>query len=130
MRVRLLPALVLALAAAGCSKGVVPVTGKLSLGSVPAGDVMVSLCPVDPESGCKVAHGGTDPEGKFVLYTLPDEGVMPGEYKIKLQPPAVGPSARLVPKRFTDVTTTPWRVTVPASGGLELHLDLGKNEVQ
>lgn len=115
---------------AGCSKGVVPVTGQLTKGSEPITDTMVSLCPVDPGSDKEVAHGGTDQNGKFKLWTLPHEGVLPGEYKIKLTPPMDGRANAQIPKKFTNVMTTPWRVTVTASGIPDLRLDVEKDEIR
>lgn len=69
----------------GCSKGIVPVSGKLIKGSDPIANVMITLSP-EPAAGREFAVGGTDDNGIFTMYTLPSKGVSPGDYKIKLQP--------------------------------------------
>jgi hypothetical protein len=88
-------ALVAAALIAGCGhklpprKGVVPVTGKmLQANGEPVKRVLIELEPEDPEVG-HFAHGATDAEGVIHLSTYSnedDDGAVPGEYKMKLEP--------------------------------------------
>lgn len=122
--------LMLLLLVAGCAPGVVPVTGRLTKGTEPIAGVMVSLSPIDASSDASVAHGGTEPDGKFTLYSLPRKGVIPGVYKVTLQPPTDGPAAKLVPSKFTDINKTTWKITIPPAGILDLQLDVSKDTIQ
>lgn len=113
----------------GCSKGVVPVTGRLVKGTEPVANVMISLCP-EPANEGEIAHGGTDTQGNFTLYTLPHSGVLPGNYKIKLQPPVEGPATHQVPAALTDLNQTTWVVNIPPNGIVNLVLDVNKSELE
>lgn len=113
----------------GCSKGIVPVSGKLIQGSDPIANVMITLSP-EPAAGREFAVGGTDDNGIFTMYTLPSKGVSPGDYKIKLQPPIEGKAVRQIPGKFTDISTTPWFITIPSKGFENLVLDVDQDKLK
>lgn len=122
---------VLGLAAlTGCGPKLVPVTGTLTKGADPIPNVIVQFSPVDPRSGGMEAYNQTDGQGRFTLRTLTrGPGVVPGEYKVLLQPPDFGPGVKLVPGHLRDISATPWRVTVPATGITDLRLDVDHDAV-
>lgn len=113
----------------GCSKGIVPVSGKLIKGPDPIANVMITLVP-ELNAGREFAVGGTDDNGIFTMYTLPSKGVSPGDYKIKLQPPIEGKAVRQIPGKFTDISTTPWVITIPSNGFENLVLDVDQDQLK
>lgn len=70
----------------GCSgktglKGLVPVSGIVTLKGAPLAGAVVSFVPVTP--GARAAAATTDPEGRFKLTTLvAEDGAAPGEYQV------------------------------------------------
>ncbi|MSR50614.1 MAG: hypothetical protein CK551_05935 [Planctomycetaceae bacterium] len=113
----------------GCSKGLVPVSGKLTKGSESIANAMITLVP-EPSEGREFAVGGTDDNGIFTMYTLPSKGVSPGDYKIKLQPPIEGKAVRQILGKFTDISTTPWAITIPPKGFENLVLDVDQDKLK
>ncbi|MBJ7305332.1 MAG: hypothetical protein JHD26_12850 [Gemmataceae bacterium] len=113
----------------GCSKGIVPVSGKLIKGPDPIANVMITLVP-EPNAGREFAVGGTDDNGIFIMYTLPSKGVSPGDYKIKLQPPIEGKAVSQIPGKFVDISTTPWFITIPSNGIENLVLDVDQDKLK
>jgi hypothetical protein len=116
--------------AAGCAKGptLTPVRGTLTKGAQPVADVMIQLAPDNAGPEAKVAYGHTNAAGAFVMKTLPHgDGVVPGTYRVTLQPGDGTPALRLVPGKFQDLSQTPWRLTVPPTGLDGLRLDMTKD---
>ena len=117
---------------AGCAKGPTPVAvrGTLTKGSQPVADVMIQFAPDGDAAGAKVAYGHTDAAGAFVPKTLPEgDGIIPGTYRVTLQPGDGTPAMKLVPHKFRDLGQTPWRVTVPPGGIDGLKLDMNQDTV-
>lgn len=90
---------------------------------------MITLVP-EPNAGRAFAVGGTDDNGIFTMYTLPSKGVSPGDYKIKLQPPIEGKAVRQIPGKFTDISTTPWLITIPSNGYENLVRDVDQDQLK
>ena len=130
------------LAAAGCGggSGPVPVRGVVTLDGQPVANAAVVFVAQTP--GGRDAYGSTDANGAFRLTTTkPDDGALPGKYKVVIQPagpgggstpfddtskpPAPAPKAPLgprIPAKYTVAGQTPLTQDVPPSG--EVVFDL------
>jgi hypothetical protein len=104
----------------------VPVSGVVVNGKQPVSRAAISFA-ADISGGGKTldAYGSTDGEGRFTLQTVSHgNGAPPGRYKVVIT--TDGPSGRLIPARFTHLSTTTLTVDVPEGGAQDLRLDLGK----
>jgi len=135
-------ALAAVLAAAGCGGGTgpVPVRGVVKLDGQPVVNASVVFIPQNP--GGREAYGSTDANGAFRLTTTkPDDGALPGKYKVVIQPPAPAggstpfddtdkkpapvpkaPPGPRIPVQYTVAGQTPLMQDVPPSG--EVVFDL------
>src|SRR5262245_43879983 len=101
------------LVAAGCggSSGPVPVRGVVKLDGQPIANAAVIFVPQAP--GGREAYGSTDANGAFRLTTTkPDDGALPGKYKVVIQPP--GPAGGSTP--FDDPGKAPAAVPKTPTG--------------
>ena len=88
---RRLIALAAVLAAAGCGRGSgpVPLRGVVKLDGQPVANAAVVFVAQTP--GGRDAYGSTDANGAFRLTTTkPDDGALPGKYKVVIQPAGPG----------------------------------------
>jgi hypothetical protein len=130
------------LAAAGCGGGTgpVPVHGVVKLDGQPVANAAVVFVAQTP--GGRDAYGSTDATGAFRLTTTkPDDGALPGTYKVVIQPAGPGggstpfddtdkpPAARpkaapgpRIPTKYTVAGQTPLTQDVPPSGAVVLDL--------
>ena len=118
--------------ATGCARGPTPVSvrGTLTKDGQPVANVMIQAAPDGNAADTKVAYGHTDSTGAFVMKTLPQgDGVIPGTYRVTLQPADGSLANKLVPGKFRDLAQTPWRVTVPPTGLDGLKLDINQDTV-
>src|SRR5947209_5411172 len=128
-------ALAAVLAAAGCGggSGPVPVRGVVKVDGQPVANAAVIFITQTP--GGRDAYGSTDANGAFRLTTTkPDDGALPGKYKVVIQPagpgggstpfddaskpPAPGPKVPpgpRIPAKYTVAGQTPLTQDVPAS---------------
>ena len=135
-------ALAAVLAAAGCGggSGPVPVRGVVKLDGQPVANAAVVFVPQTP--GGREAYGSTDANGAFRLTTTkPDDGALPGKYKVVIQPagpgggstpfddtdkrPAPAPKAPpgpRIPAKYTAAGQTPLTQDVPPSGDVVFDL--------
>jgi hypothetical protein len=113
----------------GCGKPVpklVPVSGVVVNGNKPVARVALSFAADISQGGQTLdAYSSTDEEGRFTLQTVSHgKGAPAGRYKVVLT--TDGPSARLIPPKFTSLSTTTLMVDVPERGVQDLKLDLSK----
>jgi hypothetical protein len=130
------------LAAVGCggTSGPVPVRGVVKLDGQPIANAAVVFIPQTP--GGREAYGSTDANGAFRLTTTkPDDGALPGIYKVVIQPPGPAggstpfddpgkppaavpkaPPGPRIPAKYTVAGQTPLTQDVPPSG--EVVFDL------
>jgi hypothetical protein len=135
-------ALAATLAALGCGggSGPVPVRGVVKLDGQPVANASVVFIPETP--GGREAYGSTDATGAFRLTTTkPDDGALPGKYKVVIQPPAPAggstpfdstdkppaavpkaPPGPRIPVKYTVAGQTPLTQDVPPRG--EVLFDL------
>jgi hypothetical protein len=138
----------LMLLASGCSKGLVKVTGTVTLDDKPLEGAMVSF---QPEDGGPPANGFTGSDGTFRLTTYSTgDGARPGDYKVtitKKDEASVGPTPSdpqsmmdamkhyqdkvnehkappkpSLPPEYSDAAKTKLKCKVPPDGTLEFHL--------
>lgn len=94
---RILPWLLVVVAAAGCSgpsgeKPVYPVRGRLTFENQPMGKAFVSFYAADPNDRGTPAHATADEAGNYVLHTYrADDGAPAGEYIVTIYWPAPKP---------------------------------------
>lgn len=125
---------------AGCGKsGPVSVRGVVKLDGQPVAGAAVTFVAQDP--GGRDASGATNEKGEFELSTTkPGDGVLPGKYKVVIQPPGEGggstpfddpekpvakpkaPRGPRIPVKYTNPATTPLTQDVPPNG--EVVIDL------
>src|SRR5262245_47046582 len=139
---RRLIAVAAVLAAAGCGggSGPVPVRGVVKLDGQPVANAAVIFVPQAP--GGREAYGSTDANGAFRLTTTkPDDGALPGKYKVVIQPPGraggstpfddpgkppaavpKAPPGRPIPAKYTVAGQTPLTQDVPPSGDVVFDL--------
>lgn len=130
------------LAAVGCGggSGPVPVRGVVKLDGQPVANASVVFIPQAP--GGREAYGSTDANGAFRLTTTkPDDGALPGKYKVVIQPPGSAggstpfdepgkapvavpkaPAGPRIPLKYTVAGQTPLTQDVPPRG--EVVFDL------
>jgi hypothetical protein len=135
-------ALAAVLAAVGCGagSGPVPVRGVVKLDGQPVANASVVFIP--ETSGGREAYGSTDANGAFRLTTTkPDDGALPGKYKVVIQPPAPAggstpfdepgkapvavpkaPTGPRIPLKYTVAGQTPLTQDVPPSGDVLFDL--------
>ena len=86
---------VLVVLCAGCGhgSGPVPVRGVVKVEGQPVANAAVVFVAQDP--GGRDAYGSTDANGVFRLTTTnPDDGALPGKYKVVIQPAGQGGGER------------------------------------
>jgi hypothetical protein len=70
----------------GCSRakvrGLVPAEGVLIYEGQPLAWTIIAFAPEDAAGGARLGTAQTDGKGRFVLKTLGDYGVLPGDYRI------------------------------------------------
>jgi hypothetical protein len=113
----------------GCGKPapkLVPVSGVVVNGNRPVSRAAISFA-ADISQGEQTldAYGSTDAEGHFTLQTVTHgKGAPAGRYKVVIT--TDGPSSRLIPPKFTNLSSTTLKVEVPENGAPDLKLDLSK----
>lgn len=130
MRSTLCLGLAVALTAAGCGSGTVPVSGTVThADGVPMDGGRVVFESADTETGPKrSADGFIGPDGRFVLRTKnPGDGVAPGPYLVAVIPPPTdpddepggddGPVSRVVDEKFLDPNKSGLTADVGPDGG-------------
>ncbi|MDR1384599.1 MAG: carboxypeptidase-like regulatory domain-containing protein [Planctomycetaceae bacterium] len=65
-------------------KGLVSCAGTVTKGGQPVAGVNMTFVPVSAEGEIRGANAFTDDNGAFTLKTLTWNGILPGEYKVKL----------------------------------------------
>lgn len=142
VRRRVVVASSVALLLAGCGRAAPDlsvVRGQILLGGKPLPHVSVTFRPIGETQG-NGALGGTDAEGRFVLFDVRGaEGARPGQYRVHLYPmPKVGSdgtpsqvavSGGNIPAIYINPNSSPVVADVPAEGAnirFELTPD-GKN---
>ena len=63
-------------------KGLVPVKGVITYKNEPLENAAVCFTPKDFKTGDRIGTGKTDAQGRFVLRTIGEPGVLPGEYVV------------------------------------------------
>lgn len=128
----------------GCSGGPTmptraPVSGVVKLNGQPVAKVSVQFIPLDEAKG-RSASGQADANGKYVLQTFePNDGALPGEYKIVVNSPPDEAKAFKdkkveftgtkdaggvkIPAKYSDPKQTDLKATVK-SGNNDIPLDL------
>lgn len=131
------------LVVAGCGKsGPVSVRGVVKLDGQPVAGAAVTFIAQDP--GCRDAYGSTNEQGEFELSTnKPGDGVLPGKYKVVIQPPGEGgsstpfddpekpaaptkpkaPRGPRIPVKYTVPGQTPLTQEVPPKGEVVIELE-------
>lgn len=105
----------------------VPVTGTVMMKQKPVEGASVIFYPVDTSGAIKPVQAVTDAEGKFTMKTFVagseyKDGMQTGDYvvtvsKTEPQPPGVYlPPKELLPAKFTQPQTSPFKETIPAGG--------------
>ena len=129
-------------AAAGCGggSGPTPVRGFVKLDGKPVANAAVVFIAQTPNG--RDAYASTNANGEFRLTTTnPDDGALPGKYKVVIQPagegggatpfddpakpPAASPKAASgprIPTKYTVVGQTPLTQDVPPSGPVVFDL--------
>jgi hypothetical protein len=133
---------------AGYSKGLVVAEGRVTLDGEPVAGAAVMCHPL--AEGTAPAHGETDADGRFALFTTSAEGAGPGRYKVtvtKTEGTAVvkGPSRvmgtdgrkkslpgkkkpgdlrHVLPLVYKELDSTPLEIDVPAGGSHDLQIAL------
>ncbi|MBC8871426.1 MAG: hypothetical protein H8E44_18540 [Planctomycetes bacterium] len=132
-----------AAAIAGCGSSgpkTIPVSGKVTIGGKPAKGCRIDFHPIDKSN--QVASGQVGNDGSYKLYTgiTGTPGAMAGKYKVVLVPDTGGdisymesgsdadpelPIAKsdVIPKQYTDASTTPKEVEV-TSGTKNIDIDI------
>jgi hypothetical protein len=127
----------------GCGKsGPVSVRGVVKLDGQPVVGAAVTFIAQDP--GGRDAYGSTDENGAFELSTTkPGDGVLPGKYKVVIQPPGEGggstpfddtdkpaapakpkaPRGPQIPLKYTVPAQTPLAQDVPPNGKVVIELE-------
>src|SRR5262245_39083868 len=120
----------------GCgSSGPARVRGVVKLDGEPVAGAAVTFVAQDP--GGRHAYGSTNENGEFELSTTkPGDGVLPGKYKVVIQPPGEGggstpfddtdkPPAKpkalsgpRIPVKYTVPAQTPLTQDVPTKGAV------------
>jgi hypothetical protein len=111
----------------GTSVEMVPVRGKVTVGSLNVADGNVSFIPAT-QGDVKVGmSAGQIKDGEFAIFTDGKAGVPAGQYKVTVTPQMVptaggGPPATLYNKKYSSVATTTLNVKVP-SDNYDLKLE-------
>ena len=147
-------AVLVSLSLAGCGGGgdpvapanLAPVSGTITMGGKPAGNVLVTIVPTGSTKGTG-GWGKTDESGPFkVLHQSQKEGVEPGEYMavfslyVKPDGQPLPPNTSPVDAMAVQAIPAPWsspatespkqRVTVPKDGTSSLAFDLPAPKVK
>ncbi len=113
---------VLSLPGCGGSRlGTVPVKGKVTINGQPVTKGTVFFQPVDATKG-RPARSALGPDGAYEASSLDnDRGIVPGEYKVSLMPPATetgNPATQAsISAKYRNVNTSGLTLTVPDRGG-------------
>jgi hypothetical protein len=130
----------------GCTpkglKGVVPVSGKITVNGEPLSRVVINFCPMDVNVQ-RSASAMSGEDGTFKLTTfMKDDGALPGSYKItlaklvfSLTPEEVAAleakgkeynitSDNIMPKQYQSLATTPLTCDVQAGKNDEVLIDI------
>ena len=126
-------------------KGLVPIQGTVTYKGEPLEGATVCFVPKELKVGDRLGTGMTDVKGRFVLRTIGELGVLPGEYVVVVikneilpLPPRVDPNTgrplsmrplmteikSLIPKRYSDPKTSDVSVTVGKNGLQDWHLEI------
>ena len=143
------------LAVSGCKepklKGLVSVRGTITYQGEPLEGAAVCFTPKDFQTGDRHGTGKTDSQGKFVLRTIGEPGILPGEYVVTVikneviprnQTPPVDPKTGrpipgrrapaevnpLIPKRYSSSKTSDVYVVVKKNGLADWRLDIVDEE--
>lgn len=114
---RVLPVVLVVLTGCGGPRPV-PVHGKITRDGVPIPRATLIFSPVG--AGSRPASGTADGDGRYAATTdRPGDGLMPGEYRVAVQPavvPEVGAEGKKarpnVPPRYTDPGTSGLSLTI------------------
>ena len=138
---RRMSALLVAALAAGCGgdSGPVPVRGVVKLDGQPVAGAAVTFVAQTP--GGRDAYGSTNENGEFRLTTTkPDDGALPGKYKVVIQPPGEeggstpfdegkpaaarpkAPRGPRIPAKYAVAGQTPLAQDVPPNGDIVFDL--------
>lgn len=113
----------------GCfgSKGVVPVSGRLTSGDKPCEGVGVNLVSDDPTGQSFI--GSTNADGRFEMYSFHGKkGVLPGPYRVQISIPLDAPGGGLVNQKLIG-QQSPWRVSITDKGLSDWKLDMTKESL-
>jgi len=135
-------------AVSGCSepklKGLVSVRGTITYQGKPLEGAAVCFTPKDFQTGDRLGTGKTDAQGKFMLRTIGESGILPGEYVVVVvknevvpgeqTPPKTGrpipgrpaPSEvkSLIPRRYGSAKTSDITVVVEKTGLVDWQLEI------
>ena len=144
-RVFFIAVLLLSLCVAGCPsqgglKGLVPASGTVTYNSQPASGATVTFVPVNKSGDARTASAITDAGGGFVLKTLAQEGLYPGEYSvmvmkiedntnnteedIKSGKATKSEPKHLLPQKYASLTSTDIKVAIPDKGDKTIVIEL------
>ncbi|QDV31476.1 hypothetical protein Spb1_34210 [Planctopirus ephydatiae] len=134
-----IPALLLALIAAGCGQstgnpGGIAVKGTVSIGGTPLTKGIVTFVPAKPGEG-NTAAGEIQSDGSFTLGTAAKgDGVQPGNYKVAIvsveseaSMDAAGkpiPAKSAIPKKYGNTATSGLTATIEIGQSKPVQFDL------
>ena len=137
--------LLVSLCMAGCPsqsglKGLVPASGTVTYENQPAAGATVTFMPVNKSGDARTASAITDDNGNFVIKTLTQEGLYPGEYSVMVQKiedntnnteedikagtATKGAPKHLLPQKYASPSSTDIKVAIPAKGDKAIVIDL------
>jgi hypothetical protein len=99
------------------ARGLVPVSGVVTLRGQPVANATVTLVPSKPVA--KSVKGVTGPQGRFALETL----VAPGEYTVVITGGGTHPTQR-IPPVFNSAATSGLTVAVRATADNQVNFEL------
>jgi len=121
-------------------KGLVPASGTVTYDNQPSAGASVTFMPVNKSGDARTASAITDAGGNFVLRTLAQEGLYPGEYSVMVMKIEDNTNAseedikagratksepkHLLPQKYASPTTTDIKVTIPDKGDKAIVIDL------
>jgi len=124
----------------GGLKGLVPAAGTVTYENQPAVGASITFAPVNKSGEARTASAITDTNGNFVLKTLAQEGLYPGEYTvmvmkiedntnnseedIKAGTATKGQPKHLLPQKYASLTSTDLKVTIPDKGDKAIVIEL------
>ena len=124
----------------GGLKGLVPASGTVTYDGQPAAGATVTFVPVNKSGDARTASAITDAGGNFVLRTMAQDGLYPGEYTvmvskiedntsnseedIKSGKASKAPVKHLLPQKYASLSTSGIKVAIPDKGDKAIAIEL------